>query len=157
MLKLHTLKPSSGSKRKRKRVGRGGAHGTTATRGTKGQKARSGYSRRFGFEGGRTSLVMQLPKLRGFKSLKAKDVSITLIQLDQAFKDGGSVTSASLKKSGLLVSRNETWKVVSKGELKKKLTVHGSVSSGAQKAIEAAGGTVVEKKASDNAAAAEKK
>lgn len=144
MLNLHTLKPAPGSRRKKKRVGRGGAHGTTATRGTKGQKARAGYSRRFGFEGGRTSLVMQLPKLRGFKSLKPKAVSVTLMQLDQFFKDGDKVTSATLKKAGLLVSRNEKWKIVTKGELKKKLSVFGPVSSGAKKAIEAAGGTVSE-------------
>lgn len=142
MLKLHTLKPKKGTNKKKKRVGRGGSHGTTATRGTKGQKSRSGYTRRFGFEGGRTSSIMQLPKLRGFTSLQPPAQAVTLGQLEIAFKEGDAVTSASLKKHELISSRNEKWRIVVRGDLKKKLSVFGNVSEGAEKVITAAGGTV---------------
>lgn len=150
MLTLHSLKPKEGTRKKKKRVGRGGAHGTTATRGTKGQKARSGYKRRFGFEGGRTPLIKQLPKLRGFNSLQARAEVVTLADLENAFSAGDAVTAASLKKYGVISSRNAPYKIVSKGELKKKLTVHGSVSDSAKKAIEAAGGSVIVKSAKDS-------
>ncbi|MBU1119040.1 50S ribosomal protein L15 [Patescibacteria group bacterium] len=143
MVKLHSLKKDSGSAKKRKRVGRGGATGTFCGKGCKGQKARSGYSRRRGFEGGRTSLSKQLPKLKGFKSFKKQAVPISLDILSKQYKDGELVTSTSLKKHNLIPSMSTPWKILNSGEISKKVVVkNGLVSKEAQKAIEAQGGEV---------------
>src|ERR1041384_4856008 len=83
MIKLHELKPYRNSTKRRKVVGRGlgSGHGTYSGRGAKGQKARSGSSIPVGFEGGRMPLHRQMPKLRGFKSLKPKAVSVRLSRI----------------------------------------------------------------------------
>lgn len=147
MMRIHTLKPSKGATHKKKRVGRGGKTGTTATRGTKGQKARSGYSRRFGFEGGRTPLVKQLPKLKGYKSDNGtKKITITLTQLETAYKKGGAVTSAELVRKGLISTRNTPWRVVATGEVKNSFTVPKKhITDAAQKIVEKAGGKIIGK------------
>lgn len=146
MIRLHTLKVTKGSTKRKKRVGRGGKRGTTATRGTKGQKARSGYSRRFGFEGGKTPLVKQLPKLKGFNSLKSGKITITFSQLQNSFKDGESITSTKLSRNGLISSKNTPWKVVATGELKNKFTIPKKhTTKGAEEKIIKAGGKVTGK------------
>lgn len=143
MTKLHSLKKDKGSAKKKKRIGRGGSTGTFCGKGCKGQKARSGYSRPRGFEGGRTSIVKQSPKLKGFKSLKEQVIPITLAALEKSFKDGEYVTGSLLKKRGLIPSVRSEWKVLNTGTLSKKLIVkNGKASKGAKEAIEKHGGEV---------------
>ncbi len=135
----------------RKRVGRGGKRGTYAGRGNKGQKARSGGKVNPLFEGGRSSLVERMKKLRGFKSIHPKPTEVTLGALERAFKSGETVTLATLIERGLVLARNEKRgaKILRTGELKKKLTIAAGIqtTNGAREAIEKAGGTIEEKKA----------
>jgi large subunit ribosomal protein L15 len=142
MIKLHTLKVYKGSTKRRKVVGRGlgSGHGTYSTRGAKGQRARKSGNVRPGFEGGRQPIIRQMPKLRGFKSRNGKAVAIRLGKLN-AFADGESVTPETLRAKNLL-QRDEVAKIVSGGELKRKLTVTVPVSESAIVLIKAAGGTV---------------
>lgn len=144
MLKLHTIKKHPKSTHRRKVVGRGlgSGKGTYSTRGGKGQTARTGHSKMpVSFEGGRQPLVRQMPKLRGFKSLTAKPVVLSLSRLN-VFADGETVTVATLKAKGLLNPGDVKVKIL-KGELKKKLNVKVSVSASAKAAIEKAGGKIV--------------
>jgi large subunit ribosomal protein L15 len=93
-MELHDLHPAPGAKRSRKRVGRGpgSGNGKTAGKGHKGQKSRSGYSRRFGFEGGQMPLVRRLPK-RGFTNIfKVEFQVVNLRDLERVFADGDTVT-----------------------------------------------------------------
>lgn len=147
MIKLHSLKKHPKSTKTRKVVGRGlgSGHGTYSTRGGKGQTARSGHSKMpAAFEGGRQPLVRQLPKSRGFKSLNDKAAAISLSKLN-VFNDGDNVTVKSLIEKGIVA---QTYKgamprvKLLNGDLKRKLTVHVTVSSTARQAIEKAGGTV---------------
>ncbi|MCL5009299.1 MAG: 50S ribosomal protein L15, partial [Patescibacteria group bacterium] len=122
--------------------GLGSGKGTYSTRGGKGQTARTGHSKMpVSFEGGRQPLVRQMPKLRGFKSLTAKPVVLSLSRLN-VFADGETVTVATLKAKGLLNPGDVKVKIL-KGELKKKLNVKVSVSASAKAAIEKAGGKIV--------------
>ncbi len=122
--------------------GLGSGKGTYSTRGGKGQTARTGHSKMpASFEGGRQPLVRQMPKLRGFKSLTAKPVVLSLSRLN-VFADGETVTVATLKAKGLLNPGDVKVKIL-KGELKKKLNVKVSVSASAKAAIEKAGGKIV--------------
>ena len=129
-MELHDLRPAEGSRKGRKRVGRGHAtgHGKTSGRGHKGQRARSGYSRRHGFEGGQMPLHRRLPK-RGFRHRKRFEHSIVNVHL---LNDRFSV------------------KILGRGEITKKLTIRvQAISEGARKLIEGAGGTVtIERKES---------
>jgi len=143
-LTLHNLQ-SKAFRRKRKRIGRGSAsgQGTFAGKGLKGQKARSGGSIRAGFEGGRSSLITQTPKRRGkgFRTPHPQAVSVTLSTLNR-FSDGDKITYKSLRASGLFSGR--LVKIVDGGKLERKLTITVPISAGAKKAIESAGGTIVE-------------
>jgi large subunit ribosomal protein L15 len=148
-IELYNLKP--GYKRKpRKRVGRGPAagQGTYSGRGGKGQTARTGGSIRPGFEGGRTTLIMQTPKARGkgFRSLKPEAEIVKLSALN-VFNNGEKVTFKTLKAKGLV--EREPVKILSGGTLNKKLEVFVPVSASAREAIEKAGGTVVLKSSSE--------
>lgn len=135
----------------RKRVGRGGKRGTYAGRGNKGQKARSGGKVNPLFEGGRSSLVERMKKLRGFKSIHPKPTEITLSDLERAFKAGESVTLAVLIERGLVRSKDSRHgaKILRNGELNKKLAIAADVATtaGSREAIEKAGGSVEEKQA----------
>ena len=95
-LSLHTIGPNKGATKKRKRVGRGNSsgHGTYSGRGQKGQKSRSGVSglKRLGMK----KQLLQIPKVRGFKSKKPKNQVVSLIQIDNNFKDGATITPKSL-------------------------------------------------------------
>lgn len=145
MTKLHTLKSAKGSTKKKKTVGRGGAHGTFSCRGVKGQKSRSGYSRRFGFEGGRTPLVVLLPKFKGCKSLKTKPETITFDIINRKFSDGDLVSVRTLKKNGLIDNIHTSFKIVNTGKLEKKINVQGGyISKKAKEIVEKSGGTVKE-------------
>lgn len=141
---LHNLKPAEGATRKRKRVGRGPGSGSgkTAGRGHKGQKSRSGYSRRYGFEGGQMPLVRRIPK-RGFTNIfRVGFQVVNLRDLDRMFSDGDSVTPELLVEKGLIRGGSKPVKVLASGELTKKLTVQAhAFSKNAQATIEAAGGS----------------
>src|SRR5215217_987694 len=122
---LHSLKPASGSRKPRKRIGRGGGSGTgkTAGRGHKGAGARSGNRRRVRFEGGQTQPV-------------------NLDDLDARFDAGAEVTPDALREQGLATKRDVPVKVLGRGELSKALTVHAhGFSKAAREKVEAAGGT----------------
>lgn len=150
MLGLHNLKNFRGARKKRKVVGRGGCHGTFSGRGCKGQKARSGHSRRSGFEGGRTPLCRQLPKFKGNSSLLGKPAAITFGHLNKYFADGKMVTGQALSKAGLISKPGSPWKIVKTGKLVKKVMVlSGKATKEAAKDILALGGRIVEKKKID--------
>ena len=143
-MELHDLHPAKGAKRSRKRVGRGPGSGTgkTAGRGHKGQKSRSGYSRRYGFEGGQMPLVRRIPK-RGFTNIFRIEFEIVnLRDLERVFADGDTVSPEMLAEKGLIRRGKKRVKVLADGALKKKLTVQAHKFSAAAKAgIEAAGGS----------------
>jgi len=146
-MNLNNLKPAEGSTKNRKRIGRGtgSGRGGTSTRGHKGAGSRSGTSTKVGFEGGQMPLQRRVPKV-GFKSLnRVEYVSVNLDAL-QGLVDQYNITVVdfeTLKQHGL-VSRNDLVKVLGRGELKAKLEVTAhAFSATAQKAIEAAGGSIV--------------
>jgi large subunit ribosomal protein L15 len=145
-MELNTISPVPGSKKARRRVGRGigSGLGKTAGRGHKGQKSRSGGFHKVGFEGGQMPLHRRLPK-RGFISHKRTE--------EVRLSDLGGLAAApidlqALKNAGLISIHAEQAKVILAGELKSKVTVVGiRISAGAKAAIEAAGGGVTEFKA----------
>lgn len=142
-MKLHELQPASGSKRARKRIGRGPGSGTgkTAGRGHKGQKSRSGYRRRAGFEGGQMPLIRRVPK-RGFHNLFRREYSV--VNLAQLVDMSGEVTPESLAEAGL-VRNDARVKILGDGELGAALTVRAhKFSRSAREKIEAAGGNCEE-------------
>ena len=144
-MKLHELKASAGSRKKRTIVGRGPGSGLgkTSGRGEKGQKARSGYSRKPGFEGGQLPLYRRLPK-RGFSNAKFKTVYavINLSDLNK-FEDGAVVSPEILKEMGLVKNQLDGIKVLGNGKLERKLTVKAhAFSVVAKKQIEELGGKV---------------
>jgi large subunit ribosomal protein L15 len=142
-MKLHELKPAEGSRKERKRLGRGigSGQGKTAGKGTKGQNARSGGGVRLGFEGGQTPLYRRLPK-RGFTNFARKEFAIVNLDTLNRFVDGTEVTPELLIESGVVSNEKAGIKILAKGTLEKKLTVKAhKFSSAAKEAIEAAGGT----------------
>ena len=144
-MKLHELSPAEGSKKAVKRIGRGpgSCQGKTAGKGHKGQKARSGYSRRAGFEGGQMPLQRRLPK-RGFNNIFATEYAVVNVSaLNDRFEDGATVDAESLVASGLIKKTLDGIKVLGKGEITKALTVKvDAISETAKTKIEAAGGKV---------------
>ena len=144
MLQIHTLKPAKGSKHRVKRIGRGNAsgHGTYSTRGGKGQTARSGGRRGLWLKSVRRQF-QSTPKLRGFRSLEARKVVITLSDLEKKFQANEVVSLASLKEKELVGINDATAKIVKTGKLTKKLIIEGiKCSQGAMDMIKAAGGEV---------------
>jgi large subunit ribosomal protein L15 len=142
-MKLHELKPAEGSRKDRKRLGRGigSGQGKTAGKGHKGQNARSGGGVRLGFEGGQTPLYRRLPK-RGFTNFARKEYAIVNLDTLNRFVDGTEVTPELLIESGVVSNEKAGIKILAKGTLEKKLTVKAhKFSSAAKEAIEAAGGT----------------
>lgn len=141
-VQLHDLKPDPGSRRSRKRVGRGpaGKGHKTAGRGTKGLKARSKL--RPGFEGGQTPISMRIPKLKGFRNPNKVTYAIVNLTTLNQFPAGAIIEPDELRKRGL-VKHNGPVKVLAMGELDRALTVKAdAVSQNARQKIEAAGGTV---------------
>jgi large subunit ribosomal protein L15 len=149
---LHSLKPAPGSRKERKRIGRGEGSGTgkTAGRGHKGAGARSGNKRRVRFEGGQNPIHMRMRKLRGptmkksmpFEKFRTRTQPVNLRDLEQRFDDGAEVTPDSLREAGLATRRDVPVKVLGQGDLSKALTVHAhGFSKSAREKIEAAGGT----------------
>jgi large subunit ribosomal protein L15 len=149
---LHNLAPAPGSRKDRKRVGRGhgSGHGKTAGRGHKGYGARSGAKDRARFEGGQNPLHMRMRKLRGpnkkmsmpFEMFRTHTQPVNLADLDARFESGASVDPAALAAAGLAKKRGIPVKVLGRGELSKPLTVHAhAFSKSARAAIESAGGS----------------
>jgi large subunit ribosomal protein L15 len=149
---LHTLKPAPGSRKDRKRVGRGEGSGTgkTAGRGQKGYGARSGAKDRTRFEGGQMPIHMRMRKLRGphmkksmpFEPFRTHTQPVNLADLEERFETGDEVTLETLNAKGLCTKKGVPVKVLATGELTKPLTVHAhKFSASAREAIEAAGGT----------------
>jgi large subunit ribosomal protein L15 len=149
---LHSLKPPRGSRKARKRVGRGDGSGTgkTAGRGQKGYGARSGAKKRVRFEGGQNPIHMRMRKLRGpymkksmpFERFRTRTQPVNLGDLEARFDAGAEVTPDTLREKGLANRRDVPVKVLARGELGKALTVHAhGFSAAARERIEAAGGT----------------
>ncbi|CCO65147.1 50S ribosomal protein L15 [Listeria monocytogenes] len=141
-MKLHELKPSEGSRKERNRVGRGtgSGNGKTSGRGHKGQKARSGGGVRLGFEGGQLPLFRRIPK-RGFTNINRKEFAIVNLDVLNRFEDGTEVTPELLVETGIIRNEKSGIKILSNGNIEKKLTVKANkFSAAAKEAIEAAGG-----------------
>jgi len=142
-MKLHELSQEPGSKKTRKRIGRGMAsgQGKTAGKGHKGQKARAGRGMRPGFEGGQMPLQRRVPK-RGFVNIFGKEIAIVNIAaLENTFEDGAVVDVATLIKTGLIKKSLDGVKILGNGDITKKLTVQvNAFSDTAKQKIEAAGG-----------------
>jgi large subunit ribosomal protein L15 len=151
-LGLHNLTPPPGSRRARKRVGRGHGSGTgkTSGRGHKGWGARSGAKDRARFEGGQNPIHMRMRKLRGphmkksmpFEPFRTHTQPVNLLDLEARFDPGAEVTLEALRARGLATRKGVPVKVLAKGELSKSLTVHAhGFSKAAREQIEAAGGS----------------
>jgi large subunit ribosomal protein L15 len=143
-MKLNELKPAIGSKKSRRRVGRGlgSGRGKTAGRGQKGQSSRSGFSQGAGWEGGRSRLIMRLPK-RGFTREKELFQLVNLEDLN-VFEAGATVDAETLKQRGLIRHSDRPVKLLGRGELEvSKLTVEvDKVSRSAAQAVQDKGGSV---------------
>jgi large subunit ribosomal protein L15 len=149
---LHSLKPPTGARKQRKRVGRGegSGYGRTAGRGQKGAGARSGNKRKPGYEGGQNPLHMRIRKLRGphmkksmpFEPFRTRTQAVNLSDLNR-FDDGAEITPDTLRERGLAKRKRVPIKVLGRGELERKklkVSAHG-FSAAARERIEAAGGS----------------
>ena len=143
---MNDLRPAAGSRKNRKRVGRGNAsgHGTTAGRGDKGQNSRSGGGKGPGFEGGQNPIQMRMPKLGGFKNRNRVEYAVVNVgRLEDLYDAGQVVDIDSLFDKGVTKSKTAPVKVLGDGEITKALTVKvDRISAPARTKIEAAGGTV---------------
>ena len=148
---LHNLKPKPGSRRPRKRIGRGEGSGLgkTSGRGHKGAGSRSGAKRKAGYEGGQNPIHMRMRKLRGphmkksmpFENFRTKTQPVNISDLEARFDAGAEVNPETLKEKGL-AKRSDPLKILARGEIKKKLDVHAhAFSAGAKEQIESAGGS----------------
>jgi len=143
-MRIHDLSPRQGSKKNRKRVGRGvgSGHGRTSCRGHKGQKARSGGTIVPGFEGGQMPLQRRLPK-RGFINIFRKEMAVVNVKDLNRFEASAVVDLEALKNAGLVRRAEGEVKVLGKGDLAQALTVKvNEVSKTAKEKIESAGGKV---------------
>jgi large subunit ribosomal protein L15 len=149
---LHNLKPAPGSRRPRKRVGRGEGSGTgkTAGRGQKGYGSRSGAKDRTRFEGGQNPIHMRMRKLRGphmkksmpFEQFRTETQAVNVETLEERFDQGAEVTPEALRGKNLAKKAGVPVKILARGEISKPLTVHAhAFSASAREKIEAAGGT----------------
>jgi large subunit ribosomal protein L15 len=148
---LHNLKPKPGTRKPRKRVGRGEGSGVgkQAGRGHKGAGARSGRKRKVAYEGGQNPIHMRMRKLRGphrkmsmpFERFRTRTQPVNVGDLDERFKSGAKVNPETLREAGL-AKRSDPVKILARGEVSKKLTVSAhAFSAAAREKIEAAGGT----------------
>lgn len=138
---LNTIK-----RKKRKTIGRGGKRGTYSGKGNKGQKARSGGSVDPLFEGGRSTLLMRLKKVRGFKSRKPKNFTLNLGDLEKKFKDGEVISKKTLSEVNMIKkdATRSGIKILGTGKITKKLSIEKGIllSETAKNAIIKAGGTI---------------
>ncbi|MET0305792.1 MAG: 50S ribosomal protein L15 [Solirubrobacterales bacterium] len=148
---LHNLSPKPGSKKPRKRIGRGEGSGLgkTSGRGHKGAGARSGRKRKAGYEGGQNPIHMRMRKLRGphkkqsmpFENFRTSTQPVNVADLEERFEAGAEVNVESLEEKGL-AKRSDPVKILARGEISKKLEVHAhAFSAAAKEKIEAAGGS----------------
>ena len=145
-MNLGTLKAPEGSRKKKKRVGRGdgSGHGGTAGKGAKGQNARSGHSVRPNFEGGQMPLTRRIPK-RGFKNPMRRIIEIVNIEQLKGFAQGTVIDRDALTAVGLVSGKADGIKILGNGEINFPLSVKVDwISRGAREKIEAAGGTIIE-------------
>ena len=142
-MQLHEL--NAGSKKKRKRIGRGPGSGLgkTSGRGHKGAKSRSGFKNKRGFEGGQTPLVRRLPRKRGFRNFSRVEFeAVNIGMLQSRFETGAVVDSNSLFEKNLIRGTDSAYKILGSGSLDKSLSVDAPrISQGAKEAIEGAGGS----------------
>jgi len=146
-MNLSNLKPAPGSIKTKKRIGRGtgSGRGGTSTRGHKGAQSRSGHSSKIGFEGGQMPLQRRVPKF-GFKNINRVEYASVNLDVIQALAEKFSLTAIDLEvlKEHGLVSKNDLVKILGRGEVTSKLEIKAhAFSASAQKAIEAAGGSIV--------------
>lgn len=145
-MQINDLFPAPGSRKDRKRVGRGhgSGHGGRAGRGNKGQNSRSGGGKGPGFEGGQNPLAMRMPKLPGFKNrFRVEYAVVNVGRLEEIFDKGATVDVDALVANGVIKSKTVPVKVLGDGEITKALTVKvDKISGSARTKIEAAGGTV---------------
>ncbi|HET6459224.1 MAG TPA: 50S ribosomal protein L15 [Syntrophales bacterium] len=145
-MNLSSLRSPEGSRKKRKRIGRGdgSGHGGTSTKGHKGQNARSGGRVRPGFEGGQMPLSRRLPK-RGFRNPFRKNIITINIGQLKKFPAGSTIDRDALLEAGLVKKAGDGIKVLGKGSIEYPISVKvDMISRGAKSKIEAAGGSVVE-------------
>ncbi len=146
-MRQNELSPAPGSKKNRKRVGRGdgSGHGTYSGRGCKGQKSRSGYRTKPGFEGGQLPLIQRLPQKRGFVNIFRIEYSVINVGKLDMFESGSEVNPERLVAAGVVKSLRRPIKILAEGDINHPLSVKVHKFSTAAKAkIEAAGGTVEE-------------
>lgn len=146
-MRQNELSPAPGSKKERKRVGRGNGsgHGTYSGRGSKGQKSRSGFRMKPGFEGGQLPLIRRLPRKRGFTNIFRVEYSIVNLDKLSLFEAGSEVTPERLLAAGVVKSLRHPVKILAGGDISHPLSVKADKFSAAARAkIEAAGGTVEE-------------
>lgn len=146
-MRQDNLAPPPGSKKSRKRVGRGdgSGHGTYSGRGCKGQKSRAGYKMRPGFEGGQLPLIKRLPKIRGFTNIFRVEYSVVNISRLNIFEAESEVTPEKLVAAGMVKSLRRPIKILAGGDIDRPLSVKATRFSAAAKAkIETAGGKVEE-------------
>lgn len=145
-MQINDLFPAPGSRKDRKRVGRGhgSGHGGRSGRGDKGQNSRSGGGKGPGFEGGQNPLAMRMPKLPGFKNrFRVEYVVVNVGRLEDLFEKGATVDIDALVAKGAIKSKTVPVKILGDGEITKALTVKvDKISGAARTKIEGAGGTV---------------
>lgn len=145
-MKISDLRPAEGSRKRKKRVGRGpgAGQGKTAGRGIKGQGARSGGGKGQYFEGGQLPLVRRLPFKRGFTNIfRVEHQEVNLDRLQERFPDGGTITPAELAAKGIIRDANEPIVVMGRGDVTAKFNISAHrVTKGAQEKIEKAGGSI---------------
>ena len=147
MVRQNNIAPAPGSKKDRKRVGRGdgSGYGTYSGRGSKGQKSRAGYKMRPGFEGGQLPLIKRLPRKRGFTNIFRTEYSTVSVGVLSSFDSGSEVTPEKLVAAGIIKSLKNPIKILADGDIKHPITVKANkFSASARAKIEAAGGTAEE-------------
>ena len=147
MVRQNSITPAPGSRKERKRVGRGdgSGNGTYSGRGSKGQKSRAGYKMRPGFEGGQLPLIKRLPRKRGFTNIFRTEYSTVSVGKLSTFTSGSEVDPEKMVAAGMLKSLKKPVKVLADGDIKHPLTIRANkFSASARAKIEAAGGKVEE-------------
>lgn len=146
MIQLHDLKPNPGSRKKRKRLGRGNAsgRGTYSGRGMKGQKARAGGKKGLKQRALKEQLISKTPKVRGFKSLYKKMEIVNIGELEKRFEEGAKINQKILFEKRLIRDLKNRVKILGEGKLTKKLVVAADAfSKSARQAIRKAGGEII--------------
>ncbi|MDD4476705.1 MAG: 50S ribosomal protein L15 [Patescibacteria group bacterium] len=144
ILQVNTIKPARGSKHSPKKIGRGNAsgHGNYSGHGGKGQTARSGGSHGLRLKAFKR-LMQSTPKLGGFKSLKIKPAEVYLSDLEKHYQAGDVVNLASLKEKGIIKNNAKAAKIISNGELTKKITIEGLLrAKSVEEKIKSLGGEI---------------